>query len=280
MARIKNQYPSTENQGQSDGGIRLAPPPGGDGVSDPCYIPGVETSRVSTPPGGGGPSNGGLDLRAWFGDMDIYLFDQLLKGRFRTGMRLLDAGCGTGRNLTYFLRGGFDVHAVDEDGDALDHVREMAAELAPALPADHFRTERIEAMSFPPARFDAILCNAVLHFARDEDHFQAMLAGLWKALAAGGLLFMRLASSIGIEDRLERMEDGLYRMPAGGTWFLVNEAKLLLATERLDAEMVEPLKTVNVQNLRCMTTWVLRKKPDRKPREARPDSPRLDPALS
>lgn len=204
---------------------------------------------------------GALDLRAWFGDLDIYLFDQLLKGRLRPPMRILDAGCGTGRNLPYFFRSGFDVHAVDEDEDALDYVREVAAELAPTLPGDHFRRERIEDMSFPPGHFDAVVCNAVLHFAEDEDQFQRMLDGLWRVLAPGGIFFARLATSIGIEDRLERLPDGKYSMPTGGEWLLAGEGKLLLATERLRGEMLEPLKTVNVQNLRCMTTWVLRKRP-------------------
>lgn len=204
-----------------------------------------------------GPSP--LDLRAWFGDIDIYLFDQLLKGRLKPPMRILDAGCGTGRNLAYFLQAGFDVHACDEDSDALDHVREMAAELAPATPADHFRAERVEAMTFPDGHFEAVICNAVLHFAEDEDQFQRMLDGLWRVLAPGGVFFARLASSIGIEDRLERLPGGKYRMPTGGEWLLAGEGKLILATQRLGGEMLEPLKTVNVQNLRAMTTWVLRK---------------------
>jgi SAM-dependent methyltransferase len=202
----------------------------------------------------------GLDLRAWFGDIDLYLFDQLLKGRLKPPMRILDAGCGTGRNLPYFLRSGFDVYACDEDEDALDHVRELAAELAPALPADHFRVEKVEAMTFPSARFDLVICNAVLHFAGDEAHFQAMLDGLWKVTAPGGILFMRLSSTIGIESRLTRLDSGKYRMPTGGEWFLATEAKILLATERLGGELVEPLRSVNVQNLRCMTTWILRKR--------------------
>ncbi len=202
----------------------------------------------------------GPDLRAWFGDIDIYLFDQLLKGRLRPPVRLLDAGAGTGRNLTYFLRTGCDAHAVDEDADALDHVREMAAEYAPNLPQTNFRAEKIEAMTFPDGHFPWVICNAVLHFAEDEEHFQRMLDGLWRVTAPGGVLFMRLASSIGIEKNLTPMEDGKYRMPTGGAWFLATEAKLLLATERLGAEMVEPLRSVNVQNLRCMTTWILKKK--------------------
>jgi tellurite methyltransferase len=217
-----------------------------------------------------------LNLRDWFGDIDLYLFDQLLKGRLKPPMRMLDAGCGTGRNLPYFLRTGFDVYACDADADALDHVREMAAEMAaekvpkpvqgaedpkePPLPEDHFRVEKIESMTFPAGHFGLVLCNAVLHFAEDEDHFQRMLDGLWRVTAPGGMLFMRLSSTIGIENRLTRLESGRYRMPTGGEWFLVNEAKLLLATQRLGAEQVEPLRSVNVQNLRCMTTWILRKR--------------------
>lgn len=201
-----------------------------------------------------------LDLRAWFGDIDIYLFDQVMKGRFLPGTRILDAGCGTGRNLPYFFRSGYAVHAIDEDEDALEQVRELARDLAPHLPADNFRAERLEALSFPADLFQAVICNAVLHFAEDEDHFQRMLDGMWKVLAPGGLLFARLATSIGMEDRLERLPGGKYRMPSGGEWFLAGEGKLILAAQRLGGEMVEPLKTVNVQNLRCMTTWVLRKR--------------------
>jgi tellurite methyltransferase len=204
----------------------------------------------------------GLDLRAWFGGIDLYLFDQLLKGRLKPPMRILDAGCGTGRNLPYFFRSGFDVYAADEDEDALNHVREIAEELTPGADPSRFRVEKIEAMTFPPASFDLVLCNAVLHFAEDEAQFQSMLDGLWQATAPGGMLFIRMGSSIGIEDRLERLENGKYRMPTGGEWFLATEAKLVLATERLGGEMVEPLRTVNVQNLRCMTTWILRKSKD------------------
>jgi tellurite methyltransferase len=206
------------------------------------------------------PHDPAPDLRAWFGDIDLYLFDQLLKGRIKPPLRMLDAGCGTGRNLPYFFRTGCDVHAADMDEDALDHVKEMVAELAPALSADHFRVEKIEAMTWPDAHFGLVICNAVLHFAEDEEHFQRMLDGLWRVTAPGGMLFMRLSSTIGIESRLTRLESGKYRMPTGGEWFLVNEAKLLLATERLRGELAEPLRSVNVQNLRCMTTWILRKR--------------------
>ncbi len=38
-----------------------------------------------------------MTLSEEFGAIDIYLFDQLLRGRIRPGMRIFDAGCGYGR---------------------------------------------------------------------------------------------------------------------------------------------------------------------------------------
>ena len=56
-----------------------------------------------------------IELRSQFGDIDIYLFDQLLRGRFDGRRRILDAGCGSGRNLPFLLSRGFEVFAIDED---------------------------------------------------------------------------------------------------------------------------------------------------------------------
>src|SRR5687767_16027168 len=79
-----------------------------------------------------------INLQEWFGGIDIYLFDQLLKGRIVPGMRVLDAGCGAGRNLVYFLRSGYEVFGVDESAPQIAQIRQMAAALAPHLPAENF----------------------------------------------------------------------------------------------------------------------------------------------
>ena len=199
------------------------------------------------------------ELPEFFGQIDIYLFDQLLKGRFTPGMRLLDAGSGTGRNLPYFLRHGFDVCAVDSAPGAIDGVRRLAAELAPRLPATNLRVESLESLSFPDGDFDAVIASAVLHFARDEAHFEAMVSELWRVLRPGGLLFARLASSMGIESRLVSLGGGRYHLPDGSDRFLVDEALLERLARGLGGAPFEPLKTVNVENQRCMTTWCLRK---------------------
>ncbi len=201
-----------------------------------------------------------LNLQDWFGSIDIYLFDQLLKGRFVPGMRVLDAGCGSGRNLVYFLRSGYEVFGVDESSEAISQTRQLAAAIAPHFPLDNFHVEKVEEMSFAGGSFDVVLSSAVLHFARNEDQWQAMINEMWRVLKSGGIFFARLASSIGIEDEVKLIEGRRYRLPDGSDRFLVDEAMLLSATAALHAEFIEPIKTVIVQHMRAMTTWCVRKR--------------------
>jgi len=199
------------------------------------------------------------DLKDQFGEIDIYLFDQLLRKRVTAGMRVFDAGCGFGRNLVYLLREGFEVFGVDSDPRALEATRHLAASIAPTLPVDNFRVETIEAMSFPDAFAGFVISSAVLHFARDDDHFRAMLHGTWRVLKPGGLLFCRLASSIGMENQVQRIAGRRFRLPDGSERYLVDEALLLELTGQLGGQLADPLKTTVVQNQRSMTTWVVRK---------------------
>jgi tellurite methyltransferase len=202
---------------------------------------------------------GCMNPREQFGDIDIYLFDQLLKGRITPGMRILDAGCGKGRNLVYFLRNGYDMYAVDRSEEAVGEVLKLAAKLAPDWQEGQARVESIEKMSFANDYFDVVISNAVLHFAGNEIHFQQMILELWRVLRPGGLLFVRLASTIGIEDKIEPLGNERYKLPDGSIRFLVDEDRLLKTTEKLQGVLLEPLKTVNVGNQRCMTTWCLKK---------------------
>lgn len=199
------------------------------------------------------------DVRAVFGDIDIYLFDQLLRGRVPPEARICDAGCGSGRNLVYFLRAGYDVRAVDADRSAIDAVRSLAAQLAPALPADNFRLEPVERMSFPGGCVDFLISSAVLHFARDDNQFAAMLQECWRLLDHHGVFFCRLASSIGIEAGIRATESGRFILPDGSERYLVTEARLMELTSALGGVLIDPLKTTIVQNARSMTTWVMRK---------------------
>ncbi len=200
------------------------------------------------------------DLHEYLGNIDIYLFDQILKGRFTDGMKILDAGCGGGRNLIYFLRNGFEVFGVDQNKHTVGSIRQTAKTLNPNLPEENFQVSTVEKMLFETETFDVVISSAVLHFAESREHFDAMLAEMWRVLKPNGMFFARLASSIGIETLIKRTENGRYLLPDGSERFLVDQEMLLKIAGTIRAEFIEPIKTTNVQNLRCMTTLVLRKR--------------------
>jgi SAM-dependent methyltransferase len=198
--------------------------------------------------------NPGDELRSQFGEIDIYLFDQILKGRFDRRPRVLDAGCGDGRNLVYFLRNGFNCFAADRDPAAVDAVRGLARRLGPELPAENSHVGELDALPWADGSMDAVVCSAVLHFSRDEARFTRTVEELWRVLAAGGLFFARLASNIGLESQIGPAGRRV-RLPDGSDRFVVDEGMLLRLTDRLGGELVDPIKTTNVQGQRCMTTW-------------------------
>ena len=199
-----------------------------------------------------------LTVQEQFGQIDIYVFDQILRGNIEPGMRVIDAGCGYGRNLVHLLREGCEVFALDADAEGVDHVRCLSASLNTGLPAENFKVGAIEEMPFPDGFADIVICNSVLHFARDDKHFRAMLAELWRVLRPGGMLFCRLGSRIGMD--FKRVRPNIFVVGDGSEWFLVDEQMLMRLTDEMNAVLVDPLKTTIVQDYRCMTTWVLRKR--------------------
>jgi SAM-dependent methyltransferase len=199
-----------------------------------------------------------MTIQEEFGQIDIYVFDQILRGNIAPGHRILDAGCGYGRNIVYLLRQGCEIFGVDAQPQAIAHVRQLATELAPGLPPENFQVAAVEKTPFPDAFADVVICNSVLHFAKDDQHFLSMVSELWRVLKPGGLLFVRLGSRIGMD--FEQVRGNIYSIGDGAEWFLVDERALLNMTEQMNAVLVDPLKTTIVQDYRCMTTWVTRKR--------------------
>ena len=120
------------------------------------------------------------------------------------------------------------------------------------------KTDRLESLSHNG--FDVVLSSAVLHFAVDEQQWEAMVNEMWRVLKPGGIFFARLASTIGVEDQIKLIEGRRYQLPDDSDRFLVDEAMLHRVTAALGGEFIEPIKTTVVENLRAMTTWVVRKK--------------------
>jgi SAM-dependent methyltransferase len=183
----------------------------------------------------------------------------LLKGRYDGLNKVLDVGCGSGRNLPYFLRNGYEVFGVDPDFQAVETVKQLSSELAPNNSLENFMVCKAESLPYVDASFDLIICSAVLHFARDEQQFYNMLLSMFRVLKPGGYFFARLASDMGIEELVRPLGNRRYLLPDRSERFLVNEQILRKYTHEF-GELYEPIKTTNVQNMRCMTTWCVQKR--------------------
>lgn len=185
---------------------------------------------------------------------DIYLLDQILKGRYYKSEVILDAGSGLGRNLHWFYNNDFTIYGVDKDIACIDILKSIYANQK-----DNFYTSTVEELNFKDQFFDHIICNAVLHFATNKLHFKEMFSQLMRVLKPNGSLFIRAASDIGIKDKIISVSEGVYLLPDGTTRYLLTHSLLKELQKEHNFTLLEPLKTVNVNDQRCMTTLVLQK---------------------
>lgn len=197
-------------------------------------------------------------LNHLLGNIDIYLLDQILKARFDHDFKILDAGCGEGRNLIYFLRNDYQVWGVDKNNDSIQMLKYLAKSIKKEYPLDRFMSCKVENMPYADFKFDAIISSAVLHFAENPNHFLSMMEELVRVLKPGGILFARMATDVGMKDEIKPIGDGKYILPDGSIRFLLTKQLLKDMINHFGFEFIEPFKTVIVDNKRCMSTLVLK----------------------
>jgi SAM-dependent methyltransferase len=200
------------------------------------------------------------ELNKILGNIDIYLLDQILKWRFTNEMKILDAGCGEGRNTHYFIREGFQIYGVDYNPIAIQMARIYAQTINPEFDTQRFQTSPVEDMFFHKEAFDAVISSAVLHFAKNEEHFVRLWEEMMRVLKPGGIYFLRCCTAMGgIEQESVLTEEGLFQLPDGSTRFLLGEELLEKLMERHKLEFLEAPKTVLVHHKRTMGTFVMEK---------------------
>ena len=194
-------------------------------------------------------------LQRLVGDTDIYLLDQIMKGRYKRTDKVLDAGCGAGRNLQWFLQEGLEIYAIDKNSVAINELKNTY----PLVSSDRFQSCHADNLSFKNNFFDHVISSAVLHFANGLSDFNSMVAELVRVLKPGGSLFIRMTSDVGIENKVRPINDGVYLIPDGSTRFLLTRSLLNDILQQYRLSSLEPFKTVNVDDIRCMSTLVLQK---------------------
>lgn len=197
-------------------------------------------------------------LNKFLGNIDLYLLDQILKSKIPQGAKVLDAGCGEGRNLIYFLNSQFEVYGLDQNEDAIRMLQFIVGSGYPQCPKDRFQVGELSALPYLADQFDYVICSAVLHFAQSTDHFWQMLSELDRVLAPDGTLFVRMTSDIGLQGH-ETLKDGRYHLPDGSQRFLLTKGMIDTIIADYGYTLAEAIKTVVVDDQRCMTTLVLKK---------------------
>lgn len=199
------------------------------------------------------------ELNRLLGNIDIYLLDQVLKERFTPDMKILDAGCGEGRNTTYFINSGFQVFGIDQEELAIQYLRYASKTLNLNYDALRFQVGKMQEIPFHKGAFDVVICSAVLHFAQSETDFWRMMQEMDRVLKPGGILWFRMTTAFGgILEKSQSLGDGRYLLPDESERFLFTE-KHLEDLLNMGYEFIESPKTVLVLDQREMGVFVLKK---------------------
>ncbi len=199
------------------------------------------------------------ELNRLLGNIDIYLLDQILKGRFTPDMKILDAGCGEGRNAVYFINSGFQVFGIDENELAIQYIRYVSKTLKPEYDAQRFQIGKLEEIPFHTSAFDAVICSAVLHFAADETNFWQMMDEMIRVLKPGGILWFRMTTAFGgMKEESQELGGGKYLLPDGSERFLITQEHVDKLQEK-GLRFLEVPKSVLVHGQRTMGVFVFEK---------------------
>ena len=199
------------------------------------------------------------ELNRLLGNIDIYLLDQILKGRFTSDMKILDAGCGEGRNAVYFINSGFQVFGIDANETAIQYIRYVSKTLNSDYDAHRFQVGKLEEIPFHTVAFDAVICSAVLHFAEDERNFWEMMNEILRVLKPGGILWFRMTTAFGgMKEESRELGGGKYLLPDGSDRFLLTQEHVDKLLEK-GLRFLEPPKSVLVHGQRTMGVFVFEK---------------------
>ena len=186
------------------------------------------------------------------GNTDIYLIDQFMRGRILPGMRVLDAGCGGGRNVWLASQTGCHVYGVDQNPEAIEAFKENAGHYDTPINSANFSVQELHDMKFESDYFDLVICSAVLHFASSREHFTAMLKELVRVAKPGGMIWFRMTTKEALPDLGHQIAEDVYELPDGSTRYLLDKPYVESLMAKWGLSYLDPFKTVNVSDLRSM----------------------------
>lgn len=184
-------------------------------------------------------------INNFFGDMDLFLMDAVLKGHISSGVKVLDIGFGSGRNTIHFLQNGYEVFGMESDQRKLDLFRFMVESLYKEE-VKRFVLGNVQSLPYPSNAFDVIICSRILHFMKNEFEFKKAWQSMTTCLRPGGVLYVAVNSTFGLKQE-------------GSSGLLFNEQMLKEISESKEYIHLELPRHVSFDQKNQETTLVLRK---------------------
>ncbi len=191
------------------------------------------------------------EINNYFGDMDIFLMDLILKGKIPEKGKVLDAGCGEGRNGIYFINNQYSYTGVDTDRSKVSLIEFLSGGTESS-----FFVEDIKTFAERKETFDFIVCSRVLHFAESVDHFYEMWNDLISMLNPRAIIYISMDSVIDT-DIGEAKDNGRFLFPDGEVRFAIT--KEIYKDIKKGFEEIESLKTLVAHEKRAQSFIALKK---------------------
>jgi len=116
------------------------------------------------------------------------------------GEKVLDAGCGWGRDVDYFQRNGFEAKGIDLAEEALAFARQN-------MQGEFIRSD-IKDTGFEDESFQGIWCNSVIHFYPEEE-MKEIISEISRITSPGGVFYLSFKlTEDSPESFIRREEDG------------------------------------------------------------------------
>lgn len=145
-------------------------------------------------------------------------------GRIPAGARILDAGCGSGRDAAIFLAKGVQVTGIDLS-------RGMLRIASIQAPTANFVLGTLLSTPFLAQSFDGVWAQASLHHMEDFDDVRKALQEFWRLLKPEGILHLSVRARDDFE-ATRLITNELSEVPRFYRFFSIDEISLLLESSK------------------------------------------------
>lgn len=149
--------------------------------------------------------------------------------------KVLDAGCGWGRDVNFFEENGLDATGVDMAPVPLEYAQENNR--------GNFKRMDIGYLAFQDEKFDGIWCNSVIHFYEPEK-MDRPVSELSRVLKKDGILYINFKMTEGeSEADIREEEDG-----SNVKRYLMPRKRIEEILERNQLEILSEYSEVNTED--------------------------------